>query len=72
MRRIRAKVERAKLAEHRFRDVRTALHLTLAAADLLRTTPGIANMYPRTSAALAHRLRRLERRAGALAPSDPR
>jgi len=59
---LRARVELAKLAEHRLRDVGKALEYTREAIELLAVNPQVARTLPETSAALAHRLRRLERR----------
>jgi uncharacterized protein YprB with RNaseH-like and TPR domain len=62
-RQVRANIELAKIAEHHSRDVGRALSLSLEADRLLRANPGLARMLPRTTAALAHRLARLERRS---------
>jgi uncharacterized protein YprB with RNaseH-like and TPR domain len=61
---LRALVELAKLSEHRERDIAAALDLALAADALLQRDPSLARSLPRTTAALAHRLTRLQRRAG--------
>ncbi|HXH21409.1 MAG TPA: ribonuclease H-like domain-containing protein [Dehalococcoidia bacterium] len=59
---VRARVELAKMAEHRDRDLPRALTLARAAAALLQRHPSVARSLPRTNASLAHRLARLERR----------
>jgi hypothetical protein len=59
---LRAKVELAKLAEHRFRDPVGALLLATEAGGILASRPDLERMLPNTSAALQHRRRRLERR----------
>jgi uncharacterized protein YprB with RNaseH-like and TPR domain len=61
-RRTRALVELAKLAEHRERNSARALELALAADALLARDPSLARSLPRTTAALAHRIERLQRR----------
>jgi uncharacterized protein YprB with RNaseH-like and TPR domain len=69
---IRAKVELAKLYEHRTRNIEIALEFTRSALAAILSQPQLARSLPKTRAALEDRLGRLERRqARRPAPAGP-